>query len=57
MFPYTVKDTEFEYDIQNNNWLYKINQKHQNTFEVLENVGKFRKNYYLKQKRFIILYI
>ena len=36
MFPYRVKYTESEYDIQNNNLLYKINQKCQNAFGMLE---------------------
>ena len=33
MFPYTAKDNESEYDIQNNNLLYNINQKCQDIFE------------------------
>ena len=37
MIPYRVKYTESEYDIQNTNILYEIDQKHQNTFEFLEN--------------------
>ena len=36
MFPYTEKYEESEYDIQNNNLLYKIHPKCQNTFECLE---------------------
>ena len=36
MFPYRVKYVESEYDIQNNDLLYKIDQQHQNTFELLE---------------------
>ena len=32
MFPYTVKYTDSEYDIQNNNLLYKIHRQCQNTF-------------------------
>ena len=36
MFPYIVKYTESEYDVQNNDLLDKIIQKHQNTFESLE---------------------
>ena len=40
MFPYRVKSAESEYDIQNSNFLYKINQKHQNTFDVFEFVWK-----------------
>ena len=41
MFPYRVKYTESESDIQNNDLLYIIDQKCQNTFEVLETFGKF----------------
>ena len=33
MFPYTIKDTEIASSIQNNNLLYKIHPKYQNTFE------------------------
>ena len=36
MFPYRVKFTESEFDIQNNDLLYKIDQKCQNTFNVLD---------------------
>ena len=36
MFPYTVKSTESEYEIQNNNLLYKINQQCQNIFDDLK---------------------
>ena len=36
MFPYRVKYTESESDIQNNNSLYKIHQQYQNTFDILE---------------------
>ena len=36
MFPYRLKYTESEYDIQNNDLLYKIDQKIQNTFEILD---------------------
>ena len=43
MFPYRVKYTESEYDIQNNDLLYKIEQQFQNTYEVLKNVGKSEK--------------
>ena len=35
MFRYTVKHTESEYDIQNNDLLYKIDQQYQNTFDFL----------------------
>ena len=46
MFPYRVKYTESESDIQNNDLLYKIDQQCQNTFEKLEkwNVSKKLKN-------------
>ena len=37
MFAYTEKYTESEYDIQNDHLLYRIDQKCQNTFEILEN--------------------
>ena len=36
MFLYRVEYTESEYDIQNNDLLYKIGPKHQNTFDFLE---------------------
>ena len=36
MFPYRVKYKESEYDIQNNDLLHKIQQKHQTTFEILK---------------------
>ena len=38
--PYRVKYNESEYDIQNNNILYKIPPKCQNTFDMLEKLGK-----------------
>ena len=44
MFPYRDKYTESEYDIQNNNLLYKIHQKCQNTFDFSEYVGNLREN-------------
>ncbi len=42
MFPYRVKYTESEYDIQNNDLLYKTHQTYQNTFDSLEKlkIGK-----------------
>ena len=47
MFPSRVKYNEFESDIQYNNLLHKIDQKCQNTFEMLENVGKIENsNFY-----------
>ena len=36
MFPYRVKYTESEYDIQNNGLLYKTHQQYQNTFDILK---------------------
>ena len=42
MFPYTEKYTESEYDIQNNNLLYKIDQQCQNTFEHFQKFEKFK---------------
>ena len=44
MFPYRVKHTESESDIQHNDLLYKIDQQCQNTFEFLENVRKSEKS-------------
>ena len=43
MFVYTEKYTESESDIQNNDSLYKTHQKHQNTFDLLEQFGKIEK--------------
>ena len=40
MFPYTINYPESAYDIQNINLLYNIDQKCQNTFEMLEMIGK-----------------
>ena len=44
MFLYRVKYTETEYDIQNNDLLYKIDQEWQNTFENLELFRTFLKH-------------
>ena len=44
MFLYTVEYTESEYDIQNNNLLYKLHQKCKNAFELLENSKKKHNN-------------
>ena len=41
MFPYRVKYTESESDIQKNNLLYRIDQQCQNTFEVWEPYMQF----------------
>ena len=46
MFPYRVKYTESESDIQNNNLLYKLDPKCQNTFDcfkMLENNCNIKK--------------
>ena len=54
MFPYRVKYTESESDIQHNDLLYKIDQKCQNTFECLDCLGKNRENQksvFFKKKR------
>ena len=54
MFPYRVNYNESEYDIQNDDLLYKIHPKHQTTFEMLENIGN-----YIKPKitnKYIIVY-
>ena len=52
MFPYIVKYTESEYDIQNNDLFYKIDQQCQNTFEFLENYEKHQ-----NPSIFILLYV
>ena len=43
MFPYTVKYTESESDIQNNDLSYNILQQYQHTFEALEHLVKSEK--------------
>ena len=42
MFPYSVKYTESESDIQNIDLLYKIKQKCQNTFGNVEKIENFK---------------
>ena len=44
MFPYRIKYTESEYDIQKNDLLYKIDHKGQNTFESLEQFENSKTN-------------
>ena len=44
MFPYTVKYNESESIIQNNNLLYKIDQKCQNIFDLGEKLEMFENN-------------
>ena len=44
MFPYTVKYNESESDIQNNNLLYTIHHKCQNTFERSEHFENKKRN-------------
>ena len=53
MFPYRVKYTESEYDLQDNNLLYKIHQQCQNTFELLEFFRKRKKRKYKKRKCYL----
>ena len=52
MFPYRVKYTESEYDIQNNDSLYKIDPTCQNAFDFLflENIEQ------IQQQQVFILY-
>ena len=52
MFPDRVQYDESEYDIQNNDLLYKVDQKCQNTFEMLE----ILKNVNKTEHRLFILY-
>ena len=50
MFPYRVKYTESETDIQNINLLYKIDPQCQNTFDFLgkiENVQKHKELFFI----------
>ena len=54
MFPYTEKYTESESDIQNNDLLCKTHQQHQNTFEILENFGKSKKQSKFSKFYFVI---
>ena len=51
MFPYRIKYTESEYDIQNNDLLYKIHQQCQNTFDILDNFEQIQTN------PFFVIYI
>ena len=44
MVPYRVKYNESEYDIQNNDLWYKIDQQCQNTFEMLKSFEIIQKN-------------
>ena len=55
MFLHTEKYTESESDIQNNNSLYKIDQKCQNTFDLLEYCGTNRE--IIEIQIFILLYV
>ena len=48
MFPYRVKYADSESDIQNNNLLYKINQKHQNTFKKKRSF-RYKKSIFFKK--------
>ena len=49
MLPYRVKYTEYESDIKNNNFLYKLKQIYQNTFDCW---GKFSN----KEKQITLFY-
>ena len=53
MFSYRVKYNESEYDIKDNNLLYKIDQKCQKTFDLFEQIGTFLK----KSNSYFIIYI
>ena len=56
MFPYTDKYTESEYDIQNNNLLYTIDQQCQNAFDLFGKVWIWLKRF--KQfEMFMLLFI
>ena len=55
MFPYTIKYTESESDIKNNNLLEKIDQQCQNTFGILESVGNKRRK--LNNFNFVFYYM
>ena len=50
MFPYGLKYTESEYDIQNIDLLYKIDKECQNTFDLFDLEG------FLEIKHFNILF-
>ena len=52
MFPYRVKYTDHESDIQNNDLLYNIDPKCQNTFEFLEKIENFKNPYFSKKLDF-----
>ena len=49
MFPYTVKYTESESDLQNTNLLYKTQQQCQNTLEKYKKKRENHKSIFLKQ--------
>ena len=57
MFPYTVKYTESEYNIQNNKLLYKIDQQCKNTFENLKMLGKLEKQIEKTKKNVLFYFI
>ena len=54
MLPYRIEYTESEYDIHNTNLLYKIPPECQNTFEMLDLLGRTRKK---QKKRSLFQYI
>ena len=52
MFPYRVKYTDYESDTQNNDLLYKTDQKCQNTFENFEFFRENQKSIFFKNSDF-----
>ena len=57
MFLYRAKYIESEYDIQNEDLLYKIEQQGQNTFELFEQFGEIIDNFRKINKYNILLSI
>ena len=62
MFLYTEKYTESKYDIQNNNFFYKIGQQCQNMFVFVFNIGAQMEHFQklskqLKTQMFILYYV
>ena len=63
MFPYRVKDTESEYDIQNNDLLYKIEQKMPKYIRFFRKclrkskIHIFQKNRFQNDQRFMAIFM
>ena len=64
MFPYRVKYTESESHIKNTNLLYKVDQKWQHTFEMLEHFENSKKLKLLKKnilykfhKSYVVMFV